>query len=453
MPTLRLLSALAEQIILPPSRKQVNKQSSPSRLLFTLLLLQVTSLESVVLQLQDSCREARTEAQELRQENNRLRNEFREREKLWRALWQARKAGQDVDSEELPPLPSSVANGLMGPLQINQYPSGGLAYRANEEASISYASGPSQYPTQPPFVSYSGETDLTGDGSSHSLGHRGQRYSPYPYGTQGLHRETTWPGPSTSSSDPAAAPNAHASRSPNFGSPIQPSTDVPFVGRFSVEDQKNPLSTLDTAPYVFPTSRSLSPATSTPSSSSASITTFPFTFPDVGGHDRTDLDYRRHSHPHGAEVTLHGGTADISLVGPASDAIRYRLTRPQLGSERPLLPSLPVPRSDNGSHHEQGSSDGDATPYSHARLHTRRATQSPSRSPSPGTPAISGTLAVIKAQAFGALRRTRARTKKSSEGAAKVAMNVLEARGIGMTVPGPNLKRQRIDDDGNITQS
>lgn len=399
------------------------------------------------MQLQDSCREARTETQELRQENNRLRNEFREREKLWRALWQARKAGQNVDSEELPPLPSSVSNGF-GPLQINQYASGGLAYRANEEASISYTSGPSQYPTQPPFVSYSGETDLTDDGSSHSLGHRGQRYSPYPYSTQGLHRET-WPpavAPGTSSGDSAAAPN---NRSPNFvGSPIQSSTDVPFVGRFSVEDQKNPLSTLDTAPFVFPTSRSLSPATSTPSSSN-SIPTFPFTFPDVGGHDRTDLDYRRHSHPHGAEVTLHGGTADISLVGPASDAIRYRLTR-QLGSERPLLPSLPVSRSDKGSHHEQGSSDGDATPYSHARLHARRATQSPSRSPSPGTPAISGTLAVIKAQAFGALRRTRARTKKSSEGAAKVAMNVLEARGIGMTVPGPNLKRQRIDDNGDI---
>ncbi|KAJ8702623.1 hypothetical protein PTI98_001325 [Pleurotus ostreatus] len=42
----------------------------------------VTSLESVVLQLQDSCREARTEATELKQDNARLRHEFREREVL-----------------------------------------------------------------------------------------------------------------------------------------------------------------------------------------------------------------------------------------------------------------------------------------------------------------------------------------------------------------------------------
>jgi hypothetical protein len=55
-------------------------------------------------------------------------------------------------------------------------------------------------------------------------------------------------------------------------------------------------------------------------------------------------------------------------------------------------------------------------------------------------------LAVIKAQAFGALRRTRARTKKSSEGAARVAMDVLEARGIGMGV-GATSKRPRLHSD------
>ena len=41
---------------------------------------------------------------------------------------------------------------------------------------------------------------------------------------------------------------------------------------------------------------------------------------------------------------------------------------------------------------------------------------------------------MIKAQAFGALRRTRARPKKATEGAAKVALEVLEARGIGLGI-------------------
>lgn len=59
---------------------------------------------------------------------------------------------------------------------------------------------------------------------------------------------------------------------------------------------------------------------------------------------------------------------------------------------------------------------------------------------------------MIKAQAFGALRRTRARTKKSSEGAAKVAMDVLEARGIGIGVS-PGGKRQRIEDDDSLLGS
>jgi hypothetical protein len=76
----------------------------------------------------------------------------------------------------------------------------------------------------------------------------------------------------------------------------------------------------------------------------------------------------------------------------------------------------------------------------------RKTIQSHSRSPSPGPAPISCTVAVIKAQAFGALRRTRARTKKSTEGAAKVANHVLEARGIGVT-PTVGSKRARRDDD------
>lgn len=141
-------------------------------------------------------------------------------------------------------------------------------------------------------------------------------------------------------------------------------------------------------------------------------------------------------------------------MGPASDAVRYRLgTRRVEPGDRPVLPGLPpYSGSDNGSQHERGSSDGDSAPFSHPRLRARRGAAPAamlSRSPSPGAPTLSGTLAVIKAQAFGALRRTRARTKKT-EGAAMVAKDVLEARGIGIEVSAGS-KRQRLHNDDHDT--
>ena len=54
------------------------------------------------------------------------------------------------------------------------------------------------------------------------------------------------------------------------------------------------------------------------------------------------------------------------------------------------------------------------------------------RSPSPGPTPVTRTNAVIKAHAFGAHRRMRAKTKKTMDSAAEVALNVLEARGINV---------------------
>lgn len=424
----------------------------------------VTSLESVVLQLQDSCRETRNEVQELRHENGRLRHEFREREKFWRALWQARKTSHGPESDDLPPFPASVSSSQAQNGHIHQYGGASLTYRINDDPSLcnsSYNAGPSHYPHSP-SVSYAGvDTDPSNDNSLNSVSHRGAKYSPYPYSVQGIPREGPWGqtmGLSTSSGgDSGAATSSHSSHSPGQAeTPGVTSPEMSYVARFPVEDQKVSLSNLDTAPYVFP-SRSLSPATSTPGSSSStpittsstSMTSFPFTFPDAAAQERADFDYRRHAHPPGTEVTLHGGTADISLPCSQSDALRYRLpTRSSNSSDR-LHPALPhFSANDIGSPHERGSSDGDTTLYPHPRLRPRRGNAHPrsSRSPSPSAPNLSGTLAVIKAQAFGALRRTRARTKKSSEGAAKVAMDVLEARGIGMGVS-TGSKRPRLHDD------
>jgi len=231
-------------------------------------------------------------------------------------------------------------------------------------------------------------------------------------------------------------------------------TSPDIYGNRPFDEQKAQLNHVETTPYIFPNSRSISPTSSTPpSSSSTSLTSpFQFTFPADGSitQDRTDFDYRRHASTHGTDLTLHGGTADVSLPSGASDGVRYRLgsRRANSGPERSLMHTLPqFSGSENSSPHERGSSEGEAISYSQVpKLRPRRARSRESRSPSPSTPPMSGTLAVIKAQAFGALRRTRTRTKKTSEGAAKVAMEVLEARGIGMGV-GAGSKRPRVHHD------
>ncbi|KAH7883603.1 hypothetical protein F5I97DRAFT_2041891 [Phlebopus sp. FC_14] len=416
----------------------------------------VTSLESVVLQLQDSCREARSEAGELRQHNARLRHEIREREKFWRALWQARKTGQAPESDDLPPLPPAFSAHTPSTLMTNRLPTShgghysddGIAYQTSDDAtsmcSGTFGPGPnSAYPAHSPALSYSAidNEHLSSAAVPHQMaGNRMSKFGQYPYPVQTMNRDGAWAQtiPQTSSST---------------GSPTLTSPDM-YVNRSFVDDQKAPLTHLETTPYLFSGSRSISPSSSTPpSSSSTSLTSpFQFTFPQDGSvpQDRSEFDYRRHSSAHSAEVTLHGGTADISLPSAGSDGVRYRIgpRRANSGPERPLLPALPhFSGSENGSQHERGSSEGESGSYSQLpKLRPRRGLERESRSPSPGAPPISGTLAVIKAQAFGALRRTRTRTKKSSEGAAKVAMEVLEARGIGMGVV-TGSKRPRLHSD------
>ncbi|KAJ7706159.1 hypothetical protein B0H17DRAFT_1035964 [Mycena rosella] len=424
----------------------------------------VTSLESVVLQLQDSCREARSEAQELRQQNASLRHEYREREKFWRALWQSRKG----DTDELPPLPQPILNGHMSSSQMHPYGPESMSYRSHDDPSIcsgQYSGGPNHggY-SHSPSMPYS--ADVSSENSPQSLTHRGAKYGPYSYSVHGSHRDHSWSQnmgqTAPSGGDPAGPPPSAHSNSPNFSEAPTLTSDLsaPFANRFG-EDHKIPVNNLDSAPYVFPGSRSISPTSTTPSSSSAPMTSpFQFTFPDGAvPHERAEFDYRRNSNPR-SDVSLHGASAEVSLSGPGSDAVRYRLgtRRADSGADRPSLPILPpLAINDNGSQQDRGSSDGDSNSYTHPRLRSRRDSviSPPSRSTSPSAaPPLSGTLAVIKAQAFGALRRTRARTKKTSDGAARTALDVLEARGIEMGVSSGS-KRQRTEesDDGEMQQA
>lgn len=435
----------------------------------------VTSLESVVLQLQDSCRESRSDVTNLRQENTQLRHEFRERENFWRTLWQARKAGQGPDVDDIPPPPTTISPrhsqqnlsvAHVNSSHANHHGNENMACRTSNDPSASICSpygtsAQSQaYANQSPSLSYSSTNEQTpSSGSSHQLNsHRVANKYGYNYPMHnGSHRDGQWHSSSNGDSGaPAVNSPSHSPAyvtSPIITSPTLTSSEMSYVHhRYSVEDQKVPLNNLDAAQYVFPSSRSLSPTASTPpSSSSTSLTsTFQFNFSEGSvAQERPEFNYRRHSSAHG-EVTLHAGGPDISLAGPGSDAVRRRIGARRTNStgERSIFPSLQPFSSSDGSQNDRGSSEGETGPYLHQRPRSRRDTIGSSRSPSPSTPPISGTLAVIKAQAFGALRRTRARQKKSGQVASQAAMEALESRGLGLGLGvSASSKRQRLEDD------
>ena len=308
------------------------------------------------------------------------------------------------------------------------------------------------------------------------------RYDPYgpPYPIDTGARDTAaWVAHPVSD---GSMDGSSATHSPTFvESPTLTASDIAYSSsRYGpgpvVEDQKVPLAPLATPPYMFAPSRSLSPAASTPSSSTTSLApnSYAFTFPEgTNLADRPEF-YRRP--PQGAppELTLHGGTADVTAIlrmsgranpgGGGGGGGGGGQGGGGGGQDRSGAVQAPSPyaRGDNGSHERESDTESAYTygsSSSRARTRTGASATScnggggsiggggggsssasasgapsrASRSPSPGPPPICGTLAVIKAQAFGALRRTRGRSKKTSEGAAKAAVEALAARGIGVS--------------------
>lgn len=434
----------------------------------------------MVLQLQDSCRETRSEAAELRQENTRLinaletlRHETREREKYLRALWHARKGADDPHMDDFPPPPPSFSNvppqsasssssmvSSSGHPAVAQYPppqenlDPRLQYATHTNSPVSISANAYHDPSgstygdrspSVPFVTHEG--DPVGVNGRAMDAHRMQKMSHYPvFGVPNPARDQGWSptvGQSTSSVNDQQQDPGSATHTPAFmPSPTVTSAEMPYGPRY------HGLSNIDTAPYVF-NDRSISPAGSSPhTGSQASVSSqFPFAY-QADGQDRGDADYRRHTASGPApEMTLHGGTADISVF-----AVNRR--RVSSGPERPMLGGMASFRQaeEDRSFTETESKAGPSDVRAGARRPRRNTAQSPasqsSRSPSPTHQPISSTLAVIKAQAFGALRRTRAKPKKSADNAAKMAMEVLEARGIGLGIGSSNShKRQRLHDD------
>ena len=139
----------------------------------------------------------------------------------------------------------------------------------------------------------------------------------------------------------------------------------------------------------------LSPTASTTPSSSSTMTS-PFQSPFPGNpvpSDLPDVHFRRHS-TNGVELTLHSGTAHISVT---SNEERYRMAAPCRPTNGPDSQPFPmIPPFNNTETTSPDRENGEAESYRYTSHNvSRRVTNSHARSPSPSGPPNCSTLAII----------------------------------------------------------
>ncbi|KAK7694637.1 hypothetical protein QCA50_001824 [Cerrena zonata] len=213
----------------------------------------VTNLEEVVIQLQDSCKDAKGEAAELRAENARLRLAHRERERFWRALWQAKNTGQpppdapgdDFSMPSYSPVHTPIST--VGPSL--PYPDDGMRIPPSVDPSTSLAATTSYVPAQQQDYSQRSqmtgfEHDVSGDTrSQHMDSQRMPRYdtSYPPYAPMESPVRESW-----STNEISPLEGADPGSSPTYiESPSLTAAEANYGPRFSVnEDQKIPLGAL-----------------------------------------------------------------------------------------------------------------------------------------------------------------------------------------------------------------
>ncbi|KIJ25754.1 hypothetical protein M422DRAFT_38503 [Sphaerobolus stellatus SS14] len=352
----------------------------------------VTSLEAVVLSLQDTCRETRNDADDLRRENTRLTSMMdslkvaaRDRERQWREFWQTKQQTLGLDDSvlsDMPPLGGVLHSFIMGsrPAYVDE------TYRYQNGCSEQYPLPPARE-LEP---RYTGQFTASPDG--------------------------TWlAGPFSNTRTPIA--DVHPSSSSSSDSPQTLSPNVQYISRFPVPGSEDTRMTLVSVNMA------------------------------NGSYDTNSLvqDY----------------SDGYNNTRQFSDAERYA-PRPRRAYSGPTHRSGDIYGADISQTDNEGF-NGDAGVHDHrSRRHTVSHTpsHSPSSSPPPhdrdsrenSDPPMSNTLAMIKAQAFGSLRRSRAKPKKGAEAASKVAVDILNARGIGMGVQQPGdtrlpMKRKSSDLD------
>jgi hypothetical protein len=458
------------------SRRQVRADLLSPAAVLTSPAHPVTNLEAVVLQMQDANRDMTAENTELRAQNQQLRNEARDREKFWRALWQARSTGMPPDPMDDSALPSyariqhsspmtSAPNRLssVSPTTVGQYPDPRSHFPTGDPSTSAVSQQPyhgstaTEYMHRSSALGFAPAVAATVPGPSRPSSADPQHmnaYAPYPpYASEGSSPEESWQqhGITTPVTD-----RSHIDESPSptyVESPSLTSSELAYPSHPAIGDeQKMSMHAASPSMYMYTASRSTSPASTPTSTSSASLAAAPyqFTFPEgTAIQDRPEFNLGR---PNGfyparaPELTLHGGTAHVPIAGSLGDALRYRLNA-RANTFPTGAATHPYPRTDRES-----DEDDALSPQSTSRLRggARRSTIPPvggARSSTSPPPRLSSTLAVIKAQSFGGLRRTRTKGRRSSDNAVKLSVEALSARGISVTGDAPVQKRQKRNND------
>ncbi|KAG8962415.1 hypothetical protein FRC00_009621 [Tulasnella sp. 408] len=355
----------------------------------------VTSLETVVRKLQDACRDAHDDATELRQENVRLKallQGFEERERIWKAYAKATAgtpaavaASQQLAAASAAAAAAATAQptGSSTSSSLVETPLSSAGSLQEHSTSGSYGEEGTVFGDEP--FSFGKVEDIDGEAIRSGLMQQ-QQCSPLSlYSSSSGHSTavTTSPTPMNFSMDPT---------DPASGQ-LTPSSSVDCTfGLSSLSYSANGADgysvDANMPPPTYPTSYNSYALNDFTATHRRSLTTSTLTLDSVDSMDYTTLD-----------------AASMDDSKDSSARARRRHT----------YSSFPAPA-------------GSARSAAGGRTTTKsgRSNSDPA--------AMSNTLAVIKAQAFGNVRKTRARAKKNpaSGDAAKAALEILEARGLGL---------------------
>ncbi|KDQ08488.1 hypothetical protein BOTBODRAFT_37928 [Botryobasidium botryosum FD-172 SS1] len=455
----------------------------------------VTGLEVIVRQLQDACRSARDEANQLRMENNRLlanMESLRQREAHWRSLCSPAASmphpdapdlfyrqqmgssdslGQNMghpDDVQMQVLPLPDHPNPLQPLSLgmtslpdlmSQFGSGGPSSASPFESPLGVSpsmshqgfhtsrarvrdgrvSGPTPHRREGGEVDYSPFDSFT----MYARGEAGRDFDWAPESLGGPSAEGQFQSPSmqqqfASRGRPeirqggfSAEFNSHASRD---------SSSDASARAIHIPDLDNDRS--------FPGSRSLSPSSDVSAAVSATSSSFDSTMADLslfgpstmfGAHaNLSQPDMRNLNNvPLPSFAASDGETIHMDDGSGLSrnQTIKAPHQRTHSNPEAPIFDTRLAP-----------SDASFAGPSSSGRKLSVPDAYMDQGSPAPNSPPLSNTLAVIKAQSFGTLRKSRGKTKPSrSENAVKVAMEVLNARGLGLGLGLDNKRRKRAD--------
>ncbi len=368
---------------------------------------EVTSLESVVRRLQDACRDAHDDVSDMRDESTRLQERIKgleDREKIWKAYAQA---------------VAGTPEALVASAHI----------AAIQGASRQHISSHSTTPVNPPQEQITQSSVYTEEGTVYGddacnygkgddcdgeilVADRSQQIHSSPLQLYSMSGQTT-----------------AVYTSPTL-IPTYPPDLVDLASEVSVGHHNGFPSTPSSVEYSYSNRLETMGYSSAAGSVDSSI---------------YSVDANMPSSDYTADLALHtyGSTSEFSYLPPPS--------RPaETASDCTVAPPTTEEPEENGRSRRRHTYSAFPISTANSASSSSARRTKPTRTPtSTEISPISNTLAVIKAQAFGNVRKTRARAKRVSAGgeASRAAIEILEARGLGLglDIAGGVKRRKRGD--------